>query len=337
MIEYETPKGYRDTPFIYVFDPNPLTGTYPFVADAHNQLVYTGEVNQLAINLKYGEQFILRRVIASFLSVGPQLVSDPSGGIKLRNALNIDRSSNPRALTATALDILGYPLACSLPVGPELLYPVRGAIGFDLQGLKLRYNFQVPGTDPNTVPLSQLLFQGVRRFPISGPDNRLLQPGYQERMYYIPLTVNINWWYWQNGLAADGIAPFQRFNVQLTTGDFELLEIRTYNDNIGAGGCGGGTNPTVDLAKIMLYDYAGVAMMSAPVNLSAINSALSSGPHGGPFSSGGAAGAGAFCPPILYPNRSTIQVDVYSLLNKHDVSVGHNITIVFVGRRRSKA
>jgi len=313
-----------------VYDPNVLTGVSTFTADGNNQLVSTQGFQNLSVRLLYGEQFLLRRVNPSFLSVGPQLVSDPPGGLKLRDALTRDRFSNPRPLTATAYDITGYPMNCDLPIGPEMQWPTNSQILFDLYGLKLRYNVQVPGADPNTVPLSQLLFQGVRRFPNPAPDNRILRQGWEHRYYVYPLVIPINWTYWKGGLAPNGQSQPVRFTVNIQNWDFELLEIRTYNDFIPHG-CS--TLAAVECARVILYDWSLTALMNAPVNLNAINSVLTTAPQGGMYAPGNFAGSGAICPSLLYPNRSNITLDVYSMLNQ-DNKLTNSITILFVGRRR---
>jgi hypothetical protein len=328
--EYQTPAGYRDTPFIYVYDPNTLRNLFPFVADGNDQLVCTQPVTNQSVRLLYGEQFILRRVNPSFLSIGPQLVSDPPGGLKLRDALNRDRFSDPRPLTATSFDITGYPMNCDLPMAPEMAWPVNSQMLFSLYGIKLRFNQQVPATDPNTVPLSQLLFQGVRRFLNPAPDNRPLQKGWEERYYVYPLPITIDWPYWQGGLAANGQSEPKRFYVNVQNWDFELLEIRSYF-NFSPVICSGFAAP--ECARVVLYDWSLTALMNAPVNLNAINSVLNMSPTGGLYAPGVFAGSGALCPSIIYPNRSNIAVDVYSMLNRNNVA-SHTILMLFIGRRR---
>jgi hypothetical protein len=330
IAEYQTPPGYRDTPFIYVFDPNTLTNLFPFTADANNQLVCIQPISNQSVRLLYGEQFILRRVDPSFLSIGPQLVSDPPGGLKLRDALSRDRFSDYRPLTATSYDNTGYPMNSDLPIAPELAWPPNSQIVFGLSGIKLRYNQSVPATDANTVPLSQLLFQGVRRFPSQAPDNRILRQGWEERYYAYPLSIAINWPYWQGGLAANGRSAPVRYYVNVQNWDFELLEVRTYFDAIPHT-CHHPGAPEV--AQVILYDWSLTALMNAPVNLNAINSAVNVSPLGGMYAPGMFAGSGALCPSIIYPNRSNITLDVYSMLNQNNIP-SQTLTIVFVGRRR---
>jgi len=68
--EYQTPAGYRDTPFIYVYDPNTLRNLFPFVADGNDQLVCTQPVTNQSVRLLYGEQFILGGSIIRFCPSG---------------------------------------------------------------------------------------------------------------------------------------------------------------------------------------------------------------------------------------------------------------------------
>ena len=335
--EYQTLAGYRDTPYVYVYDPNVLTNLAPVTADGNNQLVCTQPFVSQSVRFTAGEQFLLRRINPSFLSVGPQNVSDPPGGLRLRDAMNRDSMSDYRPLTATSFDITGYPMNCDLPVVPEMKWPSNSQILFDLNGIKLRFNQKVPAADANTVPLSQLLFQGVRRFVSPAPDNRPLPKGWQERYYAYPLTIPINWTYWNGGLKANGQNQPQRFYVSVQNWDFELCEIRTYFDEIpGVAPCctfPQGSPPAPECARVILYDWSQTALMSAPVNLNAINSVLKLAPGGGQYAPGMFAGSGALCPTLIYPNRSNITLDVYSMLNSKQ-ALTNSITILFVGRRR---
>ena len=327
---YRTPPGYRDTPFIYVYDPFVLDGPYPFTDSA--DLIYrvsTSSIQNQSVALQYGEQFILRRVDPSFMVIGPLFPSDLPGGLKLRDDRARDRFSAWRPLTATDWDIRLQPMNCSLPICPESLYGVRSQMAFDMQGVRLRFNSEVPSAQPNTVPLSQLLFQGVRRYPWNAPDNRLLADGWEERPYIYPIDIPIDWFYWDGGLAVNGRSQPRRFNIQITDWDFLLLDIRTPNDFIPGGE---GNDGIVECARMTLYDYAQNALSSAPVNLHAMNSADDAGAQGGGI--GGTAGAGALCPPVLYPNRSTIQFDITSMLEVDVAPAGTTITLQFVGRRR---
>jgi hypothetical protein len=275
--------------------------------------------------IEYGERFVLRRVDPSFLAIGPQDPSEAPGGLKLRNARNLDRFSGIRPLQTTNTDILGLPMNSSFPICPELIYPVRGGIVFDLYGVKLRYNALVPTAQADSVPLSQLLFQGVRRFPFNAPDNRPLPDGWEERPYIYPFTTLVDWPYWSGGLAANGQNAPRHFTIPISDWDFELLDIRILNDSSPA--AASGPHATVEVARMTLYDWSQTALSSAPVNLHAINSAETAG-FGQP------AGAGAQCPPLLYPNRSSIQFDLVSMLQAVDNPHGTEITIQFVGRRR---
>jgi len=333
MTPYVTPPGFRDTPFIYVFDPNTLASAYTFAPDISNTYeVTTAAMLNQSVGLQYGEQFILRRINPSFCVIGPLIPADAPGGLKLRDAKRLDRFSSARPLIPTDYDLLGLPMNSSLPICPELLYPVRGAINFDLYGARLRYNVSTPNVDANAVPLSQILFQGVRRYPYAAADNRLLAQGWSERSYIYPVDIDVDWWYWQNGLKANGQSPPQRFTVPISDWDFLLEDIRIVNDYIPGHPSVSPVPAVPEVARIVLYDWAQNALMQEPVNLNAINSANTGGFTGTGI--GGTAGAGAQCPPLLYPNRSSIQFDITSMLNKTATPVSHTITIQFVGRRR---
>jgi hypothetical protein len=336
---YTTPAGFRDTPFIYVFDPWTLTSGYPFSTVGIYQ-VCTQQIFNQAVALQYGERFILRRVNPSFMVIGPNLVSDAPGGLKLRSARNIDRFSGARPIAASDFDGTGNIMNCSLPICPEEEYPERSQMNFDLWGTKLRYSALDATSFASPVPLSQLLFQGVRRYPYQSPDNRLLPGGWKQQPYVYPIDITIDWYYWQGGVEANGQSPPVQFTIPISDWDFELLDIRVLGDFY---------NPppqddplaTVELAQMTLFDWAQVALSSAPVNLHAINSADTGGftgagtPQPPGLGIGGTAGAGAQCPPLLYPNRSNITFSIVSLIQAgHMPTGGATITIQFVGRRR---
>lgn len=339
---YRTPPGYRDTPFIYVFDPFTLIGNsnYPFSTSGIYQ-VCTALIFNQAVSLLYGERFILRRMGYSFMIVGPSLPSDQPGGIKLRDGKNLDRFSGFRPLTASDFTPNDQQVQnCNLPICPEIEYPVRSQMNFDLDLLKIRYSAQDGVNYGGPVPLSQLIFQGVRRFPNQAPDNRLLQDGWEERPYIYPIDINVNWFYWAGGVQANGQSPPVRFTIGITDWDFLLMDVRVLNDAID--GMAEGVQATDEVARITLYDWAQVALSNLPVNLHAMNSADTAGftgaegtPQPPGIGIGGTAGAGAQCPPLLYPNRSNIQFDITSMIQTaHMPSGGQTITIQFIGRRR---
>lgn len=347
---YVTPPGFRDTPYIYVFDPNALRNVYSFAADGDNLYeATTAQMQNLSQPIQQGETFLLRRVNPSFFPIGPLVPADGPGGLKMRDAIRQDRFSAQRPLSPTDYSPDGTPMNFSLPIIPEAAYPPRGSINFDLYGARLRYNAATPNVDANTVPISQLLFQGVRRYPYNAPDNRPLPAGWEERPYIYPIDILVNWPYWAGGVVANGESPPHRFTIPISDWDFELLDIRVLRD-YATGTPGPNPTNTVEVARITLYDWALNALSSAPVNLNAINSANTAGFSNGV---GGTAGAGALCPPVLYPNRSNIQFDLVSLLNPANTPVsefelreggllkdppppgtGVVITIQFIGRRR---
>jgi hypothetical protein len=123
-----------------------------------------------------------------------------------------------------------------LPVCPEKVYPRTGRISFDIAGLGTNWNGYTGGLlDANSVPVAQLLFEGVRRSR-GRQDRRALQPDQIEESYTYVISVPVNWFYWNNNLGANGVAATQVFTIPVTGWDFELMDILSIQPPFAGGG-----------------------------------------------------------------------------------------------------
>lgn len=123
MNTYQTPDGFVDTPYIYVYDGSGLTDGASY--------------QRLSSRMEGDFDFVLRRVCG---------LSSLAQSLVLYNGLGQAISSAP--LRAGAI----------FPLAPEMVYSANGEILFDLRTVA-RSNFAC-GT---TIYTSYLLFQGVKR------------------------------------------------------------------------------------------------------------------------------------------------------------------------------
>jgi hypothetical protein len=206
---YQAPVGYFDQPFVYVYDADALPD---------NQ-----ERRFANIKTFTGADFILRRV----------------GGI--------DRvCTNFQLRDVLARQIFNSPVNSAFhdfPLLPEVLYPAGDGISFDLlpvvKTLKVNGGFNVP--------LSQIVFQGVRRF--KGYRRPPSYPYWEDEFSYI-LDITIDW-------PASDTNP-RRFSIDIFDNDFELLQITEVIEESGEPGFN-------TACKIQLYDQVNEPVFSAPV------------------------------------------------------------------------
>ncbi len=217
---YVPPEGYHDVPYSYVYPAS------AFVRNGVTGTSFTGTIANQALVLNGGEcSFQLRRIICSACSISP--LGNPATlpyGFQLRNSNNANRYNNYRPFSNGIL-----------PIVPEIGYPYASQISFDMYGLgAFGWNYQ-PGGVPtaNSVPLGQVIFEGVRRYPFNASDKHTMQgAGYKDQVYTYLLTVPVDWYYYNDGLtAASGLSPLHRFYVPIENGDFELKSISVLGDN----------------------------------------------------------------------------------------------------------
>jgi hypothetical protein len=190
---YQTPAGYYDLPFMYVFDAGALV-------DATSP-------QGLSVQVRGDADFILRRI------VGLNLVAQ---SMIYRNA-----SQSP-AMSALTRMRRNY------TVVPEKFYPASSEIRFDL-GVVLRA-FTACGAQP--IFLSFLGFQGVRRVPNPAQINPWASAyRYYERPYQYQRDILVDWRRYV-ALPGQVERP-RTFSVEIRDFDFELYAISMVNSPAG--------------------------------------------------------------------------------------------------------
>lgn len=204
---YQAPPGWFDQPFVYVFDADTLTNG----RDYHN----------LGVTTFSGADFICRRVAGhNRCAVSMQLYD-----VLKRKFFNTPFNTR----------------FSDFVIAPESIWPAASGIVFDL----LNVLKEVKTDGPNTVFLSQIVFQGVRRFAgVRRP------PSYNywtdPYSYVEEITV-----------PAFG-APAERHAFDIEDFDFELLRITETID--------GDVPPGFSTAvKLQIFDQVYEKMFSEPV------------------------------------------------------------------------
>jgi hypothetical protein len=226
---YQAPIGYFDQPFIYVYNADNPNGDGIAIPNGQDR-------RRAQITTFTGSDFILRRV-AGIDRVCTQF--------QLRDVLS--RFIFDTEVGATFRDF---------PLVPEALWPGGTGISFDLLNVQ-------KGTGGNCGQfLSQILFQGVRRY--KGYRRPPSYPYWEDPYTYVaedsPGTgvININW--------GPNDAP-RRFAIEIYDNDFELLRIlETIDFTKAPGGPLLPPNPTSNVAvKMQLFDQVNEEVFSAPV------------------------------------------------------------------------
>ncbi|MFN7996959.1 MAG: hypothetical protein U0Q18_25315 [Bryobacteraceae bacterium] len=293
---YVTPPGYRDFPFIYGLDLSSY-GTGDTFYD-------------LALRMDGDADFILRRIFGFTLAL-----NNGTGKFRYKNRWGSYAISDPMLLPSPTLGAL----CDSWPVLPEKLYPAGGAIKMDL----LNTNPYAPCTF-NGQPVYQpgnLYFQGVKRFPITGPKCFYETP---YRYREVPFSYKyggdnglvLNWYQHTNG----GLNAPQTFQVDVVNYDFELQGITS--SYVGESVLTSYTN-----FQIVLYDSSGLATSNMPVMCSMLQDQN--------FALINALDVGVFpVPPLIYRVNSKIKFDIYSMVCPGDVNAPYTIDLTFHGVQR---
>lgn len=213
---YQAPVGYFDQPFIYVYDAdNPPNGA----------ALPNGQDRRFC-NIKTftGSDFLLRRVAG---------IDRVCTNFQLRDVLSRLIFDSP--VRTTFRDFVTI---------PEMLWAGGTGISFDL--LDVQKTLKTSGLF--TVPLSQIVFQGVRRF--KGYRRPPSYPYWEDEWVY-EIDISIDW------IPTD--AP-RRFAIEIKDNDFELLRI---TESIGT--LGGAAPGVTQACKLQLYDQVNEQVFSAPV------------------------------------------------------------------------
>ncbi len=271
---YQTPAGYADHPYIYVFDPT-------FIP----HLALTGASNQfnLSVSLEAYSEFLCRRL------TGMETMAQK---IQVRDKIQTPWFLNPIAFLYDKAII------------PERSYPSAGTISFDLLNIGQRFNSNTEGG--LNVPVSQLLFQGIRRYQTSGDPLIHRKSNYEwrakEYTYVMPVTITQKYWVDPTS-ATSGVTPPVRFSLEVLNYDFDLYNLSIYRPDNNTWSNGN--------LKVLLYDGGEYQLSAQPIidyMYSSDGESVSTNPTRS-FTNG------AFpCPPVLYRVGSQIQFDVTSLL-----------------------
>lgn len=296
---YQTPPGFLDQPFAYVFDGSQL-------ADG------AGEIQNNIININADSDFILRHIAGV-----PTCVNTPQSGgrFNFRNASGSYANGNPSS---------GIAFPPNWPVVPEKLYPHNSQLAFDLYQT-LRASNACGGTPIYT---AQIAFFGVRRVHASGAFRNWTSPyNFRERKYTYSYSLTINWAY----LNASGVpqGPMPQ-TLQLDSYDFELQRIAVTNaQTTGATQSGQPGGLATNDFRIGLYDAqnhltsgAGVRNTGAAdvnLNILSINAAR-------PNATTWPAYQGCWpTPTLVYPAGGQIRFDITSLLCSTQLNQTYNI------------
>lgn len=188
-------------------------------------------------------------------------------------------------------------------VRPELVFDGRDSILFDLGTVTRAFN-------ACALPIytSQIVFQGTRR----GRDREFA--GWRDRRpYTLPYTLTVDWYRYAS-LVTGVVNPARRFRIPIENYDFELHRIRIRNSD--------GSAVAANHFAVQLYDAFGNALSDAPVLQSCLNQ-LSSG-YDSVFPD----------PPVIYPSRTDLVMDVTSLICNTDGTFPKVYSITFEGVRR---
>jgi hypothetical protein len=242
---YQTPPGFVDSPFAYVYDGTQLT----------DGVSYQSVTKQL----QGDSDFILRRIIG----VPNVIASAASGGrFNYRNASQSYSAGNPGA---------GICFNNVWPVVPEKAYPKNTQIVFDL------YNVSRAFTACGETPVynSFIAFLGVKRFTQNqGYRTNTTPYKFRPLKYSYSYTLTIDWAHFN---AAGAPNASQQFSQLLDTYDFELLRITACK--FGSTG----TLTTNDF-RMTLYDANSHQLSDMPLNQGFINNGRRTPALGPPYS-----------------------------------------------------
>lgn len=273
MYDPRTPPGFGDQFYIYTYQPSA------------NGLTNGNSYSLIPIEIQDAD-FILRAYSGfdSVLTSGAP--RSGNGSVQIYDKLRLGRFQIPTIIPGN--------FRTGQSVTPELVYPINSALRFDITNLSL----SVASAGGNNVPIDQLAFYGVRRFPGAKSDPEPSLYKFYEKEYDIPFSTTLT----TNGIATGPGSPAQ-FTLPIQDFDFELRRIEG-GKQLGAAQPTT-LSPTAPEFAMNLYDSHWVRRSNALVNSNRlIHFSLS------------ASNPQNTCPSpgILYPINSVIRFDIASLI-----------------------
>lgn len=263
-------------------------------------LTSVSDYANLQIPLYDGYDFIARRVVGLQNIVN---IASNAGKWRLRDYAGQFVTSAPVLAGLNASNIYNDFLLI-----PEMWYPHAGRISFDIYAALLTTS----GVAGPSISTAQLAFAGVRRR--SGTPSAP-QYKYKLKPYTYKLTFALN----QVQQPSAGVYnPFQRIFQNIEDFDFELWSISM------EGG------PSDIKARITLHNAARIAVSNMPIIRGYMSDPV-------PWASRtnatvSTSGIGAIVPPLVYPHQSSIQLDIYSMLQASQIPA--TLTFNFTGAQR---
>jgi hypothetical protein len=200
------------------------------------------------------------------------------------------------------------------PVLPEKMYPRQTEIGFDLYTYGPGLYF---GDDGGNTPASQLLFYGVKRTPAS--KQNLFLP-YRLSPYTYTMQVLFNWGLTTGPpLTGLDLAPRQ-FYVEVRNYDFELWGMHAVAITPGRVGA---------QAKVQLYDANDSARYNQSVFFNLVDYRQIM-----PGTTTVIPGGSAIVPPLVYPVKSQLRIDLQSYYWTTDINFPYLVEFNFFGAER---
>jgi hypothetical protein len=257
-----------------------------------------------------------------------------------------------------------------IPVIPEIVYPAKGQIVFDLIDYNMSAfagsgapavrcatnNIQYNAATSNPVRMytGQVVFYGVKRYRGNLRNPAITPYDYTEKPYQYKIEFNHN--FSQFTAAAGPVVTYnsapKTFTTQIVNYPFELRQISFVLPDPanyaftspGAGTWGGVESGDFDTFRMQLYDAANNPMSTGSNNAIGTGAAANNNGMNPEFwayqITTTAAGIAQIrnvtlpCPPVLYPQDSQIRIDILSLLGILNPAVTNNVTVVFNGVQR---
>lgn len=199
---YQTPAGYKDFPYIYVFDGHALVSGQTY--------------RNLSVRMDGEAEFILRGIF------GWETIMGVASKFQYRNNHNSYKFSAPMIVSGQLGAFSTVP--APFPVVPEERYAPNGAISFDLYGV-------VPSAGCRDQQNGTMLgFAGVKRMPANYCFYET-QYHYRELPYTYKFSLTVDW---AGADAAGNLLPPKIFTIPINDRDFELQRLRIANTSVGA-------------------------------------------------------------------------------------------------------